>query len=89
MTSEFVIEIVQRATETAILLSGPVLIFSLVTGLCVSLFQAVTQINEATLTFLPKILAVALALFLFLPWMMSMIIGFASNLFINIPMYVR
>lgn len=89
MTSEFVIEIVQRATETAILLSGPVLIFSLVTGLLVSLFQAVTQINEATLTFLPKILAVALALFLFLPWMMSMIVGFTSNLLINIPMYVR
>lgn len=89
MTLEFVIEIVQRATETAILLAGPVLIFSLVTGLLVSLFQAVTQINEATLTFLPKILAVALALILFLPWMMSMIVGFTSNLLINIPMYVR
>jgi len=89
MTTEFVIEIVQRATETAILLSGPVLIFSLVTGLLVSLFQAVTQINEATLTFLPKILAVAFALFLFLPWMMSMIVGFTSNLLINIPMYIR
>lgn len=89
MTTEFVIEIVQRATETAVFLSGPVLIFSLVTGLLVSLFQAVTQINEATLTFLPKILAVALALFLFLPWMMSMIVGFTSNILINIPMYVR
>lgn len=89
MTLEFVIEIVQRSTETAILLSAPVLIFSLVTGLLVSLFQAVTQINEATLTFLPKILAVALALFLFLPWMMSMIVGFTRNILINIPMYVR
>lgn len=89
MTPEFVVEIVQRATETAILLSGPVLIFSLVTGLLVSLFQAVTQINEATLTFLPKILAVGLALFLFLPWMLSLIVGFTSKLLINIPMYVR
>ena len=89
MTPEFVIEISQRAIETVLLLAAPVLILSLLTGLIVSLFQAVTQINEATLTFLPKILAVALALFLFAPWMLSVIVGFTSNLLTNIPMYVH
>lgn len=89
MTMELVIEMGQRTIETALLLSAPVLLFSLVAGLIVSLFQAVTQINEATLTFLPKILAVALALLIFAPWMLSMIVEFTSRLLINIPNYVH
>lgn len=89
MTMELVIEMGQRTIETALLLSAPVLLFSLAAGLIVSLFQAVTQINEATLTFLPKILAVALALLIFAPWMLSMIVEFTSRLLINIPNYVH
>ncbi len=87
MTSEFVIEIVQRAIEVAILLSAPILVASLAIGLVISLFQAVTQINEATLTFLPKILIAGLALAFFLPWMLSLIIGFTNDILINLPVY--
>ncbi|MFY9269819.1 MAG: flagellar biosynthesis protein FliQ [Candidatus Manganitrophaceae bacterium] len=89
MTPEFVIEIGQRTIETTLLLAAPVLLFSLVAGLIVSLFQAATQINEATLTFLPKILAVTAALLIFFPWMLSLIIGFTSQILANIPNYVR
>ncbi|MFQ5543466.1 MAG: flagellar biosynthesis protein FliQ [Nitrospiria bacterium] len=88
MTPEFVIEIVQRAIQIAIMLATPVLLVSLVIGMMVSLFQAVTQINEATLTFLPKILAAGLAIAFFLPWMLSMIIGFTSKILMNLPTYI-
>lgn len=89
MTMEFVVEMGQRTIETALLLAAPALLFSLTAGLLVSLFQAVTQINEATLTFLPKILAVALALLIFFPWMLSLLIEFTSRLLINLPNYVH
>lgn len=89
MTPEFVIEMGQRTLEMSLMVAAPVLIFSLVTGLIVSLFQAVTQINEATLTFFPKILAIALSLIIFLPWMMSVLVGFTSQLLQNIPLYLR
>lgn len=88
MTPEFVTEIIQRTIEVAILLAAPVLLASLAIGLVVSLFQAVTQINEATLTFLPKILAAGLALAFFLPWMVSLLTGFASKILINLPEYI-
>jgi len=89
MTSEFVIELAQRSIELALLLAGPAMIFSLATGLLVSVLQAVTQINEATLTFVPKILAVAIALAIFFPWMLSLMIGFTSDLLVSIPSVIR
>jgi flagellar biosynthetic protein FliQ len=89
MTPEFVIDLGQRTIETALFLSAPILIATLVIGLIVSLFQAVTQINEATLTFLPKILAVALSLIFFFPWMLSLMVDFTRNILINIPTYIR
>ncbi len=89
MTPEFVISIGQKALETALLVSAPLLLCSLVAGLTVSLFQAVTQLNEATLTFLPKVLAIALALIIFLPWMMSTLISFTSQLLESIPTLIR
>ncbi len=87
MTPEFVIEMVQRTVEVSVLLSAPVLVSSLLIGLVVSLFQAVTQINEATLTFLPKILIAGLSLAFFLPWMLTVIIGFTSRILMNLPVY--
>lgn len=87
MTPEFVTEIVQRTIEIAVLLSAPVLVSSLAIGLVVSLFQAVTQINEATLTFLPKILVAGLSLAFFFPWMLSIIVGFASDILMNFSSY--
>jgi len=89
MTPEFVIDIGQRTIETALFLSAPLLISTLVIGLIVGLFQAVTQINEATLSFLPKILAVAVALIVFFPWMLSLIVGFTTNLFSNLANYIH
>ena len=89
MTTETVMDLGRSAIEKMILLSAPMLLFSLGAGLLVSIFQAVTQINEATLSFVPKILAVFLAFVLFFPWMMSLGVGFTVNLFNNIPMYIR
>ena len=87
MTPEFIVEIVQRTIEIAVLLSAPVLVSSLAIGLIVSLFQAVTQINEATLTFLPKILIAGLSLVFFLPWMISLLVSFTTGILTNFPMY--
>jgi flagellar biosynthetic protein FliQ len=84
-----VMELGRSAIETMILLSAPMLMFSLGAGLLVSVFQAVTQINEATLSFVPKILAVFLAFLLFFPWMMSLQVSYTVTLFNNIPMYAR
>ena len=83
MTQQFVIDMAQRVIETTILLSAPILILSLMVGLMVSLLQAVTQINEATLTFLPKILAVAIALVALMPWMLTTMITFTTQMFSN------
>lgn len=88
MTPELVIEIIQRTIEVSIFLAAPILLSSLIVGLLVSLIQAVTQINEATLTFVPKILVAGISLAFFLPWMLSMIVGFTSKILINLPIYV-
>jgi len=89
MTPEMVLDIGRRALETTLLVSAPMLGLSLVVGLLVSLFQAVTQVNEMTLTFIPKILAVFLALLLFFPWMLQMMVGFTAELLQSIPTLAR
>lgn len=89
MTPELVISIGKSALETALLISAPILLLSLVIGLLISIFQAVTQINEATLTFVPKIVVTFLALLIFFPWMLRVMLGFTASLFTNIPVYIR
>jgi flagellar biosynthetic protein FliQ len=74
------IDIFQKALWLALLVSAPMLLFGLVTGLVVSIFQAVTQIQEMTLTFIPKILAVVVSLFLFLPWMVHKMVDYTVSL---------
>jgi flagellar biosynthetic protein FliQ len=81
MTPEMVIQIARRSFETTLLLSAPLLIFSLVVGLIISIFQAVTSINEATLTFVPKIVAVMVAIIIFFPWMMTYMCDFTREMF--------
>jgi len=88
MTPEWVVELSRRTIETALLIAAPILICTMVTGIAVSLFQAVTQINESTLTFLPKALAVALALVFFLPWMISIFVGFTTQLLSGFPLHL-
>lgn len=79
----------QRAVMTALQISLPILILTLAVGFAVSILQAVTSIQEATLTFIPKILAVAFALIYFGPWMGQIAYAFASDLFANAWMYIR
>ena len=83
MSEDFVIGLSKDALTTALLVGAPILGFSLVTGLVVSIIQAVTQVNEVTLTFVPKILAVFAALALFGPWSMNIMLGFTERLLVN------
>lgn len=89
MSPEFVTGFFMEALKTAIILAAPMLLTGLVAGVLVSLFQAATQINEMTLVFIPKMLGVGLALVVFFPWMLQLIITFTENLFNNIPAYIR
>jgi flagellar biosynthetic protein FliQ len=89
MTTELLSQISRQTFETVLLVGGPMLLVSLVVGLIISLFQSITQLQEMTLTFVPKILAVFLTVFVALPWMIKVMVGFTRSLFENIPMYVR
>lgn len=75
--------------RTILLASGPVLLVSLVVGLLVSLFQAITQIQEFTLTFVPKIIAVFVCLFIFFPWIARLLMTFTTNIIEKIPVYIK
>lgn len=85
MSPETVITIVQRAFEVMILLGGPMLLAGLAVGLLVSVFQAATQINEATLSFIPKLLITFLVATLAGPWMLSVMMDYTIRLFQSIP----
>jgi flagellar biosynthetic protein FliQ len=89
LTIDIVRELLVEVFKTVLIVSGPVLVVSLVVGVAVSLFQAVTQMQEFTLTFVPKVLAVSLCLFIFFPWIAGVLVDFTTNLITNIPMYVR
>lgn len=89
MTPDFIVGFGKEVVWVTLLLSGPMLIFGLVIGLIVSVFQAVTQVHEMTLTFIPKILAIMVALVVFFPWMMRVMLSFTERLFMNIPLYIR
>ncbi|MCY8429512.1 flagellar biosynthesis protein FliQ [Bacillus spizizenii] len=84
MSSEFVISMAEKAVYVTLVISGPLLAIALLVGLIVSIFQATTQIQEQTLAFIPKIVAVLLALIFFGPWMLSTILSFTTELFSNL-----
>ncbi|MCH8932545.1 MAG: flagellar biosynthesis protein FliQ [Nitrospina sp.] len=88
MTEQFIVDFAMEAIKTTLLVSAPMLGFGLITGLVISIFQAVTSIQELTLTFIPKILAVFLALFLFFPWIMRIMMSFTERILINFPGYI-
>lgn len=89
MNMQTVLDLGFQALQLILLLSAPILGASLIVGLVVSIFQAVTSIQEATLTFVPKIVAVFVALMIFLPWMMRTMLFFTTQLLINLPFYGR
>ncbi len=84
MTTETVIDIGRHALYITLLIASPMLLFGLIVGVLIGIFQAVTQINEMTLVFVPKILAVSLAIIIFMPWMLRVLISFAAEIITRI-----
>lgn len=89
MTPEFVVSFAKEAILLTIMMAMPMLGLGLVVGLMISIFQATTSIQEMTLSFVPKILAVLLGLLYFAPWMLEKITVYTENLINQIPMYIR
>lgn len=89
MTPEFAVTLAQEAIRTTIIVALPMLGMGLAVGLIVSIFQAVTQIQEMTLTFVPKIIVVLLSLVFFANWMLEHLIGFTVGVIEQIPWYIR
>jgi flagellar biosynthetic protein FliQ len=85
MTPTTVVEIGRHAVEVTLLISAPLFIAALVTGLIVSIFQAATQINESTLSFVPKLIAIFLTLILAGPWMLTLMTDYMRRLYESIP----
>ena len=85
MTPEFVINIGRQAIETTLMVAAPMLITALVIGLIISIFQAATQINEQTMTFIPKIVGVFVALLIFAPWILQKLTAFIAMIFDQLP----
>ncbi|MDR1709929.1 MAG: flagellar biosynthesis protein FliQ [Candidatus Accumulibacter sp.] len=88
MTPETVVALGRQAVEVALMLSGPMLLSALVLGLAVSIFQAATQINETTLSFIPKLVATFAVLILAGPWMLQLFVDYARQLFEKIPQMI-
>lgn len=89
MNTDFVVGLMAETIKVTLLISAPVLIVGLVVGVAISLFQAVTQIQEMTLVFVPKIFAVMAVLVAALPWMINLLVTYTHNLISNIPMYIK
>jgi len=88
MTPQSVITLIQQALQILLLISAPLLLTALVVGLIVSIFQAATQINEMTLSFIPKLLAMFAMFLLAGPWMLGTLIDFTRQLFSSIPQII-
>jgi flagellar biosynthesis protein FliQ len=88
MTSQSVLTLVQQALFVTVLVSAPLLLTALLVGLVVSIFQAATQINEMTLSFIPKLLAMFAVLVLVGPWMLTTLVDYVQRLFGSIPQIV-
>jgi flagellar biosynthetic protein FliQ len=88
MTPETIMSMGSQAIQVSMLLGAPLLLVALVIGLIISIFQAATQINEATLSFIPKLLAVAATLVIAGPWMLGQMLDYIRTLFSSIPQLV-
>ncbi|MGX9364591.1 flagellar biosynthesis protein FliQ [Desulfoplanes sp. PS50] len=89
MTPDFVVGFARQAIEITLSVALPMLGVGLVVGVIVSVIQAATQIQEMTLTFVPKILAVFIALLVAFPWIMDKMINYTRDLFLNFPQYIK
>jgi len=89
MTAEYVLYLSRETLSTAILILAPLLGAGLLVGLSVGIFQAVTQINEMTLTFIPKMAVVGLILMALIPWFLDILLSFTRELYAQIPLMVN
>ena len=89
MNPDVVLKIAKDMIEITLFISLPIMGIGLIVGLLVSLLQSLTQMHEMTLVFVPKILATMVVLIAALPWMVSILLSFTHNLFVNIPNYAR
>lgn len=88
MTPDMVINLAEQSIYTIMIISAPMLLIALAVGLLVSIFQAMTQIQEQTLAFIPKILAVFISIVLFGPWMLTILLDYTRDLFQKIPQLI-
>jgi len=88
MNIDIALNLVEKMLWTAVMVGGPILIVALVVGLVISIFQVATQIQEMTLTFVPKIVAVTLVLFVLGHWMLTVVMNFSTYLIENIPSFI-
>lgn len=88
MTPETIMSMGNQAIQVSLVLAAPLLLVALVVGLIISIFQAATQINEATLSFIPKLLAVFATLVIAGPWMLNQMLDYIRSLFMSIPQLV-
>ncbi|MBO1003793.1 flagellar biosynthesis protein FliQ [Pseudogracilibacillus auburnensis] len=88
MSNELVLTLAERGIFTILLVAGPILLLALAVGLAVSVFQATTQIQEQTLAFIPKIIAVLIGIVFFGPWMLTKLVEFTTDLYQNINLFV-
>lgn len=89
MNEDMILTLGNEALKTAIMLAGPILLVAMVVGIVISMIQAVTQINEATLSFVPKIIAISLVLILAAPWMIETVSSYTTDLITRIPEIIR
>ena len=89
MSGDLVIQLAQEALMIVLLVSAPMLGLGLIVGLLVAVFQATTSIQAQTLAFIPKIIAVFVAILIFGPWMLRIMVEYVTNVFVNLPQYLR
>jgi flagellar biosynthetic protein FliQ len=89
MSADFIVGIMAETIRVALMVAAPVLLVGLFVGVVISLLQAVTQVQEMTLVFVPKIVACLVVLVAALPWMLNLLVSFAHRLFSNIPHYIK
>lgn len=88
MSGDLVIQMAQEALRMVLIISAPMLGLGLLVGLAVSVFQATTSIQEQTLAFIPKIVAVFVAILIFGPWMLKLMVEYVTNVLVNLPYYI-
>ena len=88
MSRDVVIQLGQEALMMVLLISAPMLGLGLLVGLAVSIFQTTTSIQEQTLAFIPKIIAVFVAILVFGPWMLRLMVEYVTNILVNLPLYI-